>query len=472
MTPRLQHDARRSGQTLVFALMALVVVLFIGLWLFDVYKTTFVKSRSRNAGDGAALAAARWQGLTLNLLGDLNVLQAVALAQSLAAGDTTFAEAQAIADLQARLNLAGPTIGLLAAQQAAKNNGIYNNPDYTGQLLAHAREVRATYLQRFPDPPYENNPSPPTAWDDYAGMIEAVASLGIAALPDNMRLYADFESADHLLLNPSFYDAVASQDWCWFYFHAYGTLQTYASWRDWAPLPWIVEPRPINAEAFGLGLRRVTYLSMLETPGGDPTAEDIQAQLEAFAGRTFGTSLVEVAATWYCYRDDLWKNWTSLMPENFPFRSPIRPEYDYVGADAAVRLEASADRLTPGLQKDVITWSAAAKPFGHLEGPVRPDHYGIVLPAFHDVRLIPIDASTAPAVGSRPGWWQHLYYHLRDYVAGGLDELTPGCWYCALLRTWEESAFRQAGLEWLRVNSASCQEVGGGGPGGGGRRGH
>lgn len=472
---KTRHQRRRSGQTIIFALLVLVIALFIGLWLFDAFKTTFVKSRSRNGGDGAALAAARWQALTLNLIGDLNVLQAVALAQALAQGDDTFAEARAIADLQARLNLAGPTIGLLAAQQAAKNNGLDNNSDYTARLAEHAEEIRATYGERFPDPPYHNDPEPPTAWDDYAGMIAAVASLGIAAWPDNMRLYADYANDDHLLLNPAFYDAVASADWCWFFFNAHATLQSYQSWHDWAPLPWIEEPTPINAEAFGLGLRRVTYLSMLEVPepaANAVTAGDIQEAIESFAGFALGTSIVEVAATWYAYRDDLWKDWTELMPENFPFRNPIRAQYNYAGADAAVRLEASADRLTPGVQTDVITWSAAAKPFGHLEGSVRPDHYGLVLPAFQETRLIPIDASSAPATGSRPGWWQHVYYHVRDYAARGLDALVPGCWYCGALRRWEVNEFRQAGIDWLEENSASCVQPGGGGPGGGGRRGH
>ena len=67
---------------MLFALMVLVIATFVVLWMFDVHKTLFVKARSRNAGDAAALAAARWQGATLNLLGELNLLQAVSLAQS------------------------------------------------------------------------------------------------------------------------------------------------------------------------------------------------------------------------------------------------------------------------------------------------------------------------------------------------------------------------------------------------------
>ena len=466
-------ESRRAGQTILYSLIALVILAFVAMWVFDVHKTLFVKSKSRNAGDSAALAAARWQGISLNLVGDLNVLQAVALSQALAMGADT-ADARAIADLQGRVTLGAPLIGLLAAQQAAKNNGIFNNVDYAGYLAAHSRDIRETYDVRFPNPPYQNGPGQQSAWIDYADMLDAVISLGIAVMPDNMHLYADY-SGTHYLLNPNFYDAVASADWCWFYFYALGLLQTYHSWHDWPPLPFIVQPDPINAEIFGLGLRRADQLAMLRSPnpaGGVTTEEDLRRMLQMEAGVPLSTGILTAAATWYAYGQP-WTSWQELIPEDFPFRSSVRPEYDYAGADAAVLLESSADRITPGMQADKITWSAAAKPFGSLEGPVRPDSYALVFPAFSDVRLIPIDVSSAPARGSRPGWWDHIYHHLPAYMARGPDALEPGCWYCAQLSGWEDDQFRQSGLDWLSTNSATCRIVGGGpGPGGGGRRGH
>jgi hypothetical protein len=472
-SPR-EKNLPRSGQTMLFALMVLVIATFVVLWMFDVHKTLFVKARSRNAGDAAALAAARWQGATLNLLGELNLLQAVSLAQSLAMGDPTFADAQAIADLQARVALTGPMIGLLASQQAAKQNGAFNEDDYTAALLTHASDVRDSYNERYVAP-YVNDPSPPTAWDDYAGMLDTVAGFGIAALPDNPHLYTDYADYDHLLLNPSFYDAVASRDWCWFFFHAYGTLQSYDSWRDWPALPIVVLPNPADAEYFRLGVRRVSRLAQLTAPeaGFDaPTGDELIAALEEQAGRSFDTNLLNVSATWYAIREEIWSDWESLLPEEFAFRGDIKAEYNYAGADAAVRLESDADRLTPGLQKEVITWSAAAKPFGALEGPQRPDTFGLVLPVFREVRLIPMDASSAPAAGSRPGWWQHIQNHIQPYASGGPDELEAGCWYCQQLAVWEDDDIRQEGLDWLEENSASCAQPGGPGSSGGGRLGH
>jgi hypothetical protein len=466
----------RAGQTLIFAVMVLVLLAFAALWMFDLHKTLYVKQKSRNGGDAAALAAARWQGLSLNLVGDLNVLHALAITHGLSVGATNFPEADALADLKARIAYAGPMLGFAAAQQAAKNNGLYVNNDFTQFIRDHAHEVRIDYPVRYPIAPYQNTPSPPTAWDDYASMLGAVADAGIAALPDNMQLYTDFTSREHLLLNPDFYDAIASLDWCWFYFNAYGTLQSYQSWRDWPPLPIYREPEPMNAEVFGLGLRRSAVL--FEAPAGAPGAEaeslaELMAALREAAGQPIASGVATVETEWLFYRDDKWTAWSELTGPDFPFRSTVRPEHDYAGADAAVRIEGGIDRVTPGLETDVITWSAAAKPLGALEGPVRPNQYGLVLPAFDTVRLVPIDASSAPAPGSRPGWATHVYQHVPAYVARGPSALVAGCWYCARLQSWEQSAFRNAGLQWLSQNSATCSQSGGpGGGGGGGRRGH
>ena len=195
--------------------------------------------------------------------------------------------------------------------------------------------------------------------------------------------------------------------------------------------------------------------------------------MQALAGQPLETGIVSVAATWYCYAESAWRNWNDVIPQGFPFLGDIRSEYDYLGADAAVRIEEQNDRLTPGGTSDDITWTAAAKPFGYLDGPIRPDAYNLVLPAFHEVRLIPLDASTSPAGGSRPGWAEHVYYHLPAYTAGGPAALDSSCWYCSQLGIWEDAAFRQAGLDWLTQYSSTCHTPGpGGGPGGGTRRGH
>ena len=110
MTPRIPNR-RRAGQTLLFLAFSLVVLTLAVLWQFDIHKMLNVKARVRNGGDAAALAGARWQASSLNMVGHLNVMQAVALARALARGETTFPEAESIGEIQARLCFAGPMLG-------------------------------------------------------------------------------------------------------------------------------------------------------------------------------------------------------------------------------------------------------------------------------------------------------------------------------------------------------------------------
>ena len=472
------EGGRRSGQAMIFVFMVLVILTFVALFQFDLHKTLFVKAKSRNAGDGAALAGARWQGISLNLIGELNILQATAILQGLALGQTNFPEAEAMADLAARVSFVGPMTGFIAAQQAAKNNGLYANSLYTQELIEHAEEVRQEYPIRYPDPPYYNDQDPPGAWEDYADMLAVAANQGVAVAPDNMRLFADYVNFDHMLLDPSFYDAIGSSDWCWFWFNAYSLLQTYGGWQSWPDLPIYNEPRPINSEIFGLSLRKASRLSSIPMliPTNMPaiTVGDLLSIIASYTGAGVDPRLASVSADWFCYSDLYWQPWTAWIPEGFPFRGDIQARYNYLGADAAVRSETTTDRLTPGAASATITWSAAAKPFGSLDADTPPNAFGIVLPAFEEIRMIPVDASTAPAAGSRPGWGVHIHDHLPPYVNIGLSGLDGGCWYCQQLMTWENSSFRSSGLAWLEEHHDECQiPVGGpGGPGGGGRRGH
>jgi hypothetical protein len=449
---------------MIFLIMILVILTFVALWNFDLHKIIYVKSLSQNAGDGAALAAARWQGITLNLIGDLNIMQAVALTD----GRTN--EAAEIAGLQARLCYVGPMIGFMAAQQAAKNNGVFNNADFTSNVLAHAGTVRLSYAvpgadgqMLFPEP-Y------PDAWNEYADMIEAIGAGGVAAGPDNARYYEDY-AGSHLLLELEFYDAVAGQDWCWFHHNAMDLLLNYSDYHWWPDLPErIPTAQPMNSEYFGLGLRKTTHVldeDALTRMAGLAEARGLTGRVD-YAGVNAYTS------SWYCYNSS-WGAWDALSIEGsdpFPATGEVLPQYDYAGADVAIRVETEATRYTPGASNSPITWTAAAKPFGYLNDTERPNTYDLVLPAFHDLRLIPVDASSAPAGGAfNMSWRTHIEEHLPSYMQHGLTQLSPGeCWYCGQLVTWESSVFRQTGIDWLEEYSARCRTYGPGRDNGGGRR--
>ena len=466
----------RGGQVMILLVVFMVILLLIGLFNFDLHKIVRVKHVARNGGDAAALAAARWQGITLNLIGELNIAQAAALTDALSTGSSNSPAAAAIADLQGRLCMVGPLIALSASQQAAKNNGIFVNAAFTREITDHATLVRQEYDVRFPDHPYENSAGDPSCWMDYADMLDILASEGIAAAPDTFRFYVDFSTRDHFLLNPDFYSAVATRGWCWFFFNAMTLLESYNSWKDWPALPLITEPRPMNAEYFGLYLRHQTQLDALPFASGAnriQNTNDFLAELASQAERPINPAILNVDSTWFCYQENEWGPWSDRIPSGFPFLADVRKTADYAGADAAVLIETEMQRLTPGSPPDTLTWSAAAKPFGAL-GDALPTRYGLVLPAFTDIRLIPVDTSSAPSRGSEAGWGVHIYQHLEPYLERGPDALDPGCFYCSQLRTWEPKPFRQEGLDWLEVNSGRCRvpTTGGGSSSGGTRRGH
>jgi hypothetical protein len=461
----------RRGQVLIFAILALVILVFVALWNFDLHKIIAVKAVSQNAGDSAALAAARWQGLTLNIIGDLNILQAAALMR----GEPE--TAATIADLQARLCYVGPMIGLMAAQQAAKNNGVYVNSDFTDLVRNHALTVRTFYPLATGPSGQPLFPEPyPNAWFEYAGMIDAIAANGIAAGPDNARFYTDY-GGDHILLDPDFYDAIAGQSWCWFYLNHPGLLASYTRYTDWPPLPpTYTLAQPINSEFFSLDLVRLDVTD-------DLAVFDVMdaLRIERGLGSTLiTTNLAGVSAAWYAYAADRWTAWHAISPTNdpaFPVAGTVRPQYNYAGADAAIRIQNTVPRRSPGSPSSTLLWSAAAKPFGSLGSePQRPDAAGLVLPAFREVRLIPVDASSAPAAGAfNIAWRIHIEQHLPGYVQSGIhaSSVDRSCGYCRQLITWEDSSFRSRGRSWLASNSNTCHVAGGpGSPGGGTRRGH
>lgn len=468
--PRLHRSATRrphAGQALIFILVTLVILFFVVLWNVDLHKTLHVKMLSQNGGDAAAMAAARWQGISLNLVGDLNLAQALALSAS--DPDTV----AAISNLQAHVAIAGPMIGFMAAQQAAKNNNIYPNEDFTRMLREHAAVVRNEYTRIVGNNGEMAVPEPYVgAWEEYAAMLDLAVADGVAVGPDNARFVTDY-TGDHILLDPAFYEAVAGRNWCWFYDHAPGLLDSYTDHTGWPPLPQTMAAEYINSEIFGLGVMRLhTSLGAVVDPSlvGDLASE------RGFGGRLTDTGIT-ARATWYAY-GELWTAWDALSQDGedpFPAVGPVRPQYDYAGADAAVRVISRSTRLTPGPRgvavSNVVTWTAAAKAFGYLGEADPPHSYGIVLPAFHEARLIPLDASSASPGGSfDPEWRRFIEEDLPVYLATG-DY--GSSYYGTQLQTFDDPAFRQDGIDWLAEHSDECTAGGpGSGPGGGRRRGH
>jgi hypothetical protein len=462
--------SRRRGQVAVFLLLLLTALAFVLLWNVDIHRIITTKTRSQNAGDAAALAGARWQGIGINLVGELNLLHALALSANDAAA------VDAITNIQARVLFTAPLVGLAAAQVAAKNNGMYAEDAFTQIVLQHAQDVRH-YDDRVGGvpifaPPYEH------AWQEYALMLEVLAADGIAAGPDNTYFYSDI-AGGHILHDRAFYDAVAGKTWCWFFLNHPTLLRDYTDYHWWPPLPPPVPQVVYNCEFLPLWLtpRTTTLGSLISADSLHDEAGRAGVDMTGF-NTVDMTNRVE---TWYVYSDSHWGPWSQMATDGdnpFPLAGPLRPEYDYAGADAMFRVYAAVDRMTPGLSggstnRDEVLWTAAAKAFG-TAGPegsrIVPSTYGLVLPGFTDVRLIPVDACSGSGNGTFDlEWRRHIDEHLPLYFSSG--PLNNGCWYCLQLVTWEVPAFRQEGIDWLAINSYRCTLPSGGGGGGGGRGG-
>jgi hypothetical protein len=369
-------------------------------------------------------------------------------------------------------------VAMQASQQAAKNNGIFQNDDFSAFIKKHADEVRYDYpsisgttgKMIFPEP-YEK------AWQEYADMLDMIANDGVAAGPDNMHLYSDIDGG-HVLYTIGFYDAVAGRNWCWFFHNEPRLLADYVNFFPvwWTPIPAPPIREYRNSEIYGLGLSKIqTTLNHMHT--NSTMLNDLAYErnyLEAISATG-----MQMQATWYVYNNN-WDDWSSMSgsgSESFPLTGTVKEQYNYSGADAAVRIEATTGRLTPGHSNttisNTITWTSASKPFGYLNEHDRPNDYTLVLPAFHNVRLIPVDASSAPAAGGfNLQWRKHVEDHLPIYMDSGPGPLSSSCYYCRQLKTWESASFRQSGVNWLQNNSGQCTISGSGGRGGGRRRGH
>lgn len=478
---RLRIPARpadpRAGQAVVFILLALTALVFVLLFNVDLHRIIQRKDQAQNAGDAAALAAARWQGATINLVGELNLMHALALANGQPAA------VDAITNMQARLCFTGPMTAFFASQIAAKNNHMYVDDDMTSLIREHANLVRTQYGGQFNGSQYFPEPWP-GAWEEYANMLDQVAADGIAAGPDNAQFFLD-PSAGHPLMEKAFYEAVEGKNWCWFFLHTPGLLDGYSSYHDWPPLPASDGNDYADAEIFGIGLQPFTvplhtYFSPteLEEAFRDGGFDTVSAAMLAV------TNVMNVDETWYVYNKRDWGAWDRIKPDGanaFPITGEVRPEYDVAGADAVVRVYATVERMTPGPNgatlTDQVVWTAAAKPFGYLDTGTGDKARAtsaaeFVLPAFRNVRLIPIDsASGSENNSSDVEWVRHIRSHLESYLVSGPH--TSSCRFCRALAVWEPAPFRQEGIDWLSLYSDRCRVPSGGGSHGGGtRRGH
>lgn len=445
---------QRNGQVALYLVLSLVVITVLAAMNVGAFLAVRARNYTMNAGDAAALAVAKYQGELLNQIGELNILHLKAAIADKISGKDGCDE---IVKKQCELCFLAPMEGIRIGSEFARQNGIEDDDAMAGILRNHVVDVRNLY-EKNPDsypPPWEG------AWEDYAAHLEAALAGGVAAGPDNV----DFVDAagGHILLNQSFYHAIAGRNWCWFHFNAMGVLNGYTSFTDWEPLPIADErtrqERCANCEIYSLNLvpRTGSAVDLLGT--------NLIMQL---TGATAGQLAASATITnrnqvWYFY-GSMWRKWWEIDPDGewqFPVVGPVRPEFDVRGAAAICRVNKLIPDVLGGVGDRRSVWSAAAKPFGSVEneqGELKPvtAFRGFVTPAFFEARLVPLDTVGGKDLSTAdPEWMEHVREHLPRYMKYG-PPLSSECYYCQQLITWERAYIRNEGKRWLKYNSKSC----------------
>ena len=461
-TPR--HRRGQIVLVLVFMMLGLLLLMLVNA---DVFMAIRGKGRLQNAGDAAALAAARWQGITLNAVGALNLAQ-IDIACKYCENPSQISNlVEGVQHLQERLVFAGPCAGLYASQCIAAKNGIEVDKGMTG-LVNDSIAGAARYVP--------GTASWPTKSEDYALMLKGAISEGVYAGCDNAQFFNYSANGSHPLFNRAFYQAVDGEDWCWFFLRGnmYDLLKNFNGWGD---VPEGATPSPTNPEFYAVDVNR--FSGALRDVDPDQNGQRIRRNAIDLARRAGCENVNEYAFdrsgvltnftdyAWYVYGGD-WRQWTEMHragPDQLPLRSDVQPRYDVFGCSAVTRVVATLTPVTPGTAARQNQWTAAAKPFGEIDGKTitLDGELPLVTPAFTAVRLIMLaGASEERQNMAEDDWVVHTRDHIQMCAEG---KGVAGCRYCAILENkWNKDAFRLKGVAWLSRNSDQCIVHTGGGP--------
>lgn len=466
----------RSGQVALYLVVTLVAIFIMALMAVDVFLAVRTKNHLQNAGDAASLAAAHRQGELINKIGLLN------LEHIKAALDCNTNECERIVLKQHRLALIEPVYALALADKAARENCMCVRDEFSETLRQHVEAILMLYKGGSGDE-YDPYPEPyPGAWDEYATAIENVLANGLAAGVDNVEFYQVY--GNHFLLNSAFYNAIASEDWCWFLFNAMPILQNYNSFHDWSPLPIHANNSTENSEIFSLFLK-AKKLALTSLYDGETLIDianefgDMNIRKEDYmtpVTREDGTVemvlnpglLDDPDQKWFFFDQDRWGMWFSgkkLVADgedaiDYPLIGSMKEEYNVAGCAAVCRTYEQCCSFSTDTC-NTLGWNAAAKPFGTVDIPGENKSQvtalkNFVVPCMTATRLVSVDSVIRTNLGTaNPDWVKHLRYHLPEYMLSGPDR-NNGCIFCQQLVRWENSVFRNRGLNWLSYNSKEC----------------
>lgn len=404
----------RSGQIILFLALAIAALALCVVLITDIFLAARGKMRLQNTGDAAALAAARHQGATLNLLGDLNMVHLSTICDPTLDLDAKTNTLAAIKAMQSRLSLAGPLLAFHAANEtaiAASPEGTESSPTLNRLLANRISYARSLNLVDYADM-LETFRGRLHVYDDNAAL------LGMSIeMPDG----SPIPSETAILLNRNFYSAVSGRSWTWFcrYFGSHSRATQWLRHPDIGEIPSATVSGSARSEFFDVAVeqRIVDFTNEARFSGCDPANE--LSYIANNCGYNISTAdIVESGiltndTRWLCYpwnclrysNDDdpfssQWGRWREIDPADFPLNGQVRPEYDRAGAAATIYCEATLSNSDATRDRD-FRWTAAAKSFGKLPDsrPVTEIFNGyipLVAPVFSFTRLIPVGGARCP----------------------------------------------------------------------------
>jgi len=446
----------RRGQVAIYLVAVVLALAVLAVMNVSVFLSVRSKNRAMNAGDAAALAVARYQGELLNKIGADNIAH---LKAAIEGDEEKCAE---IMERQKRMCFLDPIEGLRIGNKAAELNQVDLNAGECMQriLQRHVVDVRSIFAKNtdmYPEP-WEG------AWDEYADRLDSiVGSLNGEFIvgPETIE-FADAWSC-FPLVTKMFYEAIAGRNWCWFHFNGEWLFDRDSSNM---PRPDFREPTPrYDSEIYPLHLD-FRPLPPLEDADMIQLIERLtDCTKEELAN---AADLISDPEQKWAFYDQMWRSWYEMDPlaaGGLPVVGRVKPEYDVRGCAAVCRVRNGFDDLVEG-RKGEVSWTAAAKPFGTVEDldgdtAVVTALKNMVVPAFTDAKLVPIDSVGGLNLSTADEEWIiHIREHLPEYLSNGPYSVGFSCFYCKQLRKWENPVFRAQGKTWLKYHSGSCLRPG------------
>ncbi len=343
---KLRDDSKMSlrrhkeqGQVLIFAIVILIILLIATLFLFDLHSIIRSKMKLETAEQSAALAAAKWQARSLNLIGDINLIKAVnGLLDDYDIYDKTYgistigtenkkfeSASKTLTEMQERISFCGPLIAFGAAQQAAKNNGvnIYLDDPQSGYKTVYTD--MQDYLEKL-DPannfPRYDNTSEPNYYkwrEPYRSMLTLILNQGLAVRPNGRFAGLDNVDPPWLCNDPNddrLYSAILNSSWCHPQLNA--IIKYPDSYWDgkWYNIDFEQTSFPGESEIYTLGV------SYTDTGGIN------ESTVQNAVNNIIGECAIRPKISW-CTYDSKWTRYNADGAENLSYDGPNNDGLNY-----------------------------------------------------------------------------------------------------------------------------------------------